>query len=64
MFINSFGIKTTLLESLRNQKRPSKAIYLGKTNYKVIVFVRNDVLRLVGVPNEFLRFTITYYMFK
>ena len=33
-------------------------------NYKDLVFARNDFLRLVGAPNEFLILIIIYYMFK
>ena len=34
------------------------------TNYKDLVFARNDFLRLVVAPNEFLILIIIYYMFK
>ena len=33
-------------------------------NYKDLVFSRNDFLRLVVAPNEFLILIIIYYMFK
>ena len=33
-------------------------------NYKDLVFARNDFLRLVGAPNEFLILIIVYYMLK
>ena len=37
---------------------------LGKTSYKDLVFVRSDLIRLVGAPNDSLRVIITYYSFK
>ena len=39
-------------------------LYFGKTSYKVLVFARNEFLRLVGAPNESLILIIIYYMFK
>ena len=39
-------------------------LYLGKTNYKDLVFSRNDYLGLVGAPIEFLILIIKYYTFK
>ena len=60
MFKYSVGIKTTLLESLRSQKSILKAIFC----YKDLVFARNDFLRLVAAPNEYLILLIIYYMFK
>ena len=37
---------------------------LGKTSYKDLVFVRSDLIRLVGAPNESLRDIIIYYSLK
>ena len=62
MFKYSVGIKTTLLESLRSQKKYFKGYVTA--NYKDLVFARNDFLRLVGAPNEFLIIIIIYFMFK
>ena len=59
----SVGIKPTLLESLRSQKRYFKAIF-GKTSNKDIVLAQNDFLRLFGAPNESVILLIIYYMFK
>ena len=39
----TLGIKTTLLESLRSQKRPLK-LDLGKTSYKDLVLAQNAFL--------------------
>ena len=58
-----FGIKTTLVESLRSQKSILKAIF-GKTSYNELVFARNEFFRLSGAPNESLILIIIYYMFK
>ena len=46
------------------QKKPSKRLELGETSYKDLVFVRSDLIRIVGAPNESLRLVIIYYMFK
>ena len=37
---------------------------LGKTSYKDVVFVRSELIRLVGAPKESLRVIIIYYSFK
>ena len=58
------GIKTTLLESLRSQKKHIQRLDLGKTSYKDLVFVRVEFLRLIGAQNKSLRFIIIYYMLK
>ena len=54
MFKYRFGVKTTLLESLRSQK----------SSYNDLGFAGNEFLRLVGAPNESLILIIIYYMFK
>ena len=54
MFKYTLGIKTTLLESLRNQKSPLKGL----------VSQRTDFLRLFGAQNQPLRHIIIQYMFK
>ena len=63
MFKYTFGLKKTLLESLRSQKRPLKArfrqnLFLG------LSFARGELLGFFGDPNEYLRLIIIYYMFK
>ena len=63
MFKYSFGIETTLLESLRSQKSILKAIF-RQTSYKDLVFSQIDFLRLVLAPNESLVLLIIYCMFK
>ena len=63
MFKYTVGIKTTLLESLQNQKSPLK-LDLGTTYQKDFVFARSDFLRLIGAQNESLRRIIIQYMFK
>ena len=62
IFKYSVGIKTTLLESLRNQKKYFKSHISVK--HKDLVFARNDFFGLVRAPNESLRLIIIYYMFK
>ena len=37
---------------------------LGKTSYKDLVFVRSDLIRLVGAPKKSLTVFIIYYSFK
>ena len=61
MFKYSFRIKTSLLESLRNQKTSLKA-HLGKTSNKDLVFARGEFLSVVGAQNESLRLIIIYYI--
>ena len=63
MFKYSFRIKTTLLESLRSQKRPFKA-RLSKTCYKYLHLARIEFLRFFAGPNESVRLILIYYMFK
>ena len=46
----TFGIKTTLLESLRCQKKPFKSSISTKLVIRT-VFSRGEFLRLVGAPN-------------
>ena len=58
----SVGIKTTLLESLQNQKKYFKSYISAK--HKDLVFARNDFFRLVRAPNESLILIIIYYMLK
>ena len=53
MFKYTFGIKTTLLKSLRNQKTPLKA-HLGTICQKDLFFARSDFLRLDGAQNNSL----------
>ena len=62
IFKYSVGIKTTLLESLRNQKNYFKSYISAK--HKDLVFSRNDFFRLVRAPNESLILIIIYYMLK
>ena len=63
MFKYKFGIKTTLLESLRCQKSPLKARFRHKL-LKGLSFFRNEFLRFLAAPNESLRLIIIYYLFK
>ena len=63
MFKYSFRIKTTLLESLRSQKRPFKA-RLSKTCYKYLHLARIEFLSFSGALNEAPRHIVMYYMFK
>ena len=62
-FKYKFSIETTLLVPLRSQKILQKYDF-GKTSYNHFVLARNEILRLVGAPNKFLRHIIIYYMFK
>ena len=62
IFKYSVGIKTTFLESLRNQKNYFKSYISAK--HKDLVFARNDFFRLVRAPNESLILIIIYYMLK
>ena len=59
----TFGIKTTLVESLRSQESRLR-LELSKTTYKDLVFARSEFLTFLGDPNESLRVIIIYYMFK
>ena len=61
MFIYVFGILTTLLELLWNQKTHLR-LDLGKTIYEDLVFPRGEFLSLVGAQNESLRLIIIYYI--
>ena len=63
MFKYTFGIKTTLLDSLRNQKKAFK----GSISAKLLnnfVLTRIESLRHIGAPNESPRLIIIDYMFK
>ena len=60
----TFGIKTTLLESLRSQKTQLKARFWKKTSYKDLDFARVEFLKLVGSQNESLRVLIIYCKLK
>ena len=63
MFKYTFEIKTTLLKSLRNQKKAFK----GSISAKLLnnfVLTRIESLRHIGAPNESLRLIIIYYIFK
>ena len=62
IFKYSVGIKTTLLESLQNQKNYFKSYISAK--HKDLVFARNDFVKLVRAPNESLILIVIYYMFK
>ena len=64
MFKYIFGIKTTFLESLRSQKKALQKLDFGKIYYNVFVLSRNEFLRVVGAPNEFLRLKQICYFFK
>ena len=63
MFKYTFSIETSLLVSLRSRKSIQRLDF-GKTSYNHFVLGRSEFLRLVGALNEFLRFTIIYYMVK
>ena len=63
MFKYLFGIRTTLLESLRSQNTQHRARF-RHTNYKDLVFARGEFLSVVGAQNESLRIILMYYMFK
>ena len=63
MFKYTFGIRTTLLESLRSQKS-LLWFNCGKTTYNGFVLTRNVFLTLFGGPNNFLGLIIIHYMFK
>ena len=63
MFKYTFGITTTLLESLLSEK----SLYgfnFGKTSNNHFVLTRIGLLTLLGAPNEFLRLIIIHYMFE
>ena len=62
MFEYTFGIKRTLLDSIRNPK-PIRRLDFDKTSYKDLVFAQGEFLRLVGAPNESVWLIIIYYMF-
>ena len=63
MFKYTFGIKTTLLESLRNQKKAFKGSISAKLHNN-FVLTRIESLRHIGVPNESPRLIIIDDMFK
>ena len=63
MFKYLFGIRTTLLELLRNQNTHFKARF-RQTSYKDLVFGRGEFLNVVGGQNESLRIILMYYRFK
>ena len=63
MFKYTFGIKTTLLESLRHEKTVRRLDF-GKTTYNYFVLARSEFLSHIGAPNESLRLIPIYYMFK
>ena len=52
-----------MLDTLQSQRSPLKPD-LGKTGYEHFVLARSEFLKLVGAPNDFLRFIIINYMFK
>ena len=58
-----FEITTTLLESLRSQNTQFRDRF-RQTYYKYLVFVRGELLSVVGAQNESLRIILMYYMFK
>ena len=72
MFQYSVGIKKYFARVTSEPKKYFKGYVT--TNYKDLVFARNDFLRLVGAPNESIRLVgapnesliliIIYYMFK
>ena len=63
MFSNTdLGKKTSLVTS--EPKKPIYRLELGKTSYNDLVFTRGDFLWLVGAKNDYIRFILTYYMFK
>ena len=62
MFQYSVGIKKHFARVTSEPKKYFKGYVTA--NYKDLVFARNDFLRLVGAPNEFLILIIIYYMFK
>ena len=44
MFKYTFGIKTTLLESHRSQKKAIQRLEFGKTSYNDLVLARSEFL--------------------
>ena len=60
MFKYSFGITTTLLESLPSQNTHFSARF-RQTSYKDLVFARGEFLSVVGAQNESGRLVIIYY---
>ena len=62
MFKYAVGIKKNFTRVTSEPKKYFKGYVTA--NYKDLVFARNDFLRLVGAPNEFLILIIKYYMFK
>ena len=64
MFNCTFRMKKTLLESLRNKKKPFVGSISEKTTYSVFVLARSEFLRYIAVVNESLRLIILYYMLK
>ena len=63
MFEYPFGLKKTLLKSLRTQKALERLDF-GKTTYNDFVLARSEILRIIRSSNESLRLIIIYYMFK
>ena len=61
MFKYLFGIRTTLLESLRSQNTQFRARF-RQTSYKDLVFARGEFFSVVGDQNESLRLIIIYYI--
>ena len=47
-----------------SEPKTHQTLDLGKTNYKDLVFVRSDLIRIYGVPNESLRLVIIHFTFK
>ena len=64
MFKHSFKLKTTLLESLRSQKKALQKLDLGKTCYKYLHLALIEFLSFSAGLNESLRLIIIYYTFK
>ena len=62
MFKYSVRIKKNFVRVTSEPKKYFKGYVTA--NYKDLVFARNDFLRLLGAPNEFLILNIIYYMFK
>ena len=62
MFKYSVGNKKHFARVTSEPKKYFKGYVTA--NYKDLVFARNDFLRLVVAPNEFLILIIIYYMFK
>ena len=60
----TFGITTTLLESLRSKKNPIKGSIQAILVIRTQFFAREDFLRLDGAQNKSIRLIIIYYIFK